>query len=60
MFVDTMDIIEYWVLFGFAFSEEIQCSSLAIFKDGGGGEGWEKIQFSIDQRGENIFLRFGI
>lgn len=39
MFMATMGIIEFWVLFGFAFPEETQYSSLAIFKDGGGGEG---------------------
>lgn len=39
MVMVTMDIIEFEVLFGFAFPEAIQCSSLAIFKDGGGGEG---------------------
>lgn len=39
MLMATMGIIKFWVLFGFALPEEIQYSSLEIFKDGGGGEG---------------------
>lgn len=54
MFMATMDIIKYWVLYGFAFLEEIQCSSLDFFKDGGRGEDGRKYNFleTKEKRGD--------
>lgn len=50
----AMDIIEYCVSFGFAFPEEIQCSSLEFFKDAGSGEDERNYNFleTIEERAD--------